>query len=386
MTLVLAKALSPADVGLYSLLTAAVTLCVSLVGLEFHQFSSRELLRIKPEQQPPMIRDQLLGLSLSYLLWLPALYLSFHLDLLPSNLFGIFCLLLWLEHSSNEAFKIFTTQSRPILANLVFFLRNGCWPLLLIGIFLLNPNWLSLNLIWTLWVLGGLASLLLALGYLWPSLLKSRRNAINWPWLGRGLKVSLWFLLAAFCNNVQQFGDRFIIDAYLNRELLGVYSLYWALINVISLLVVTGVLNLQQQAVIRHFSQKNYHSAAQGLERMHRDSMRFSILAVACCLLFNELILLWLNKPIYSENRSAILVLALVPILTQCSVKAHFKLYLHHQDRQIFTATLLACGIQTLCNFVTIPAFGITGASLAAVLGALSLSLSKLWFARSLPD
>ena len=59
LSLLLARMLSPAEMGQYGLLTAALAFALLMVGLEFYSYTLRELVPASSEQRARIIADQM---------------------------------------------------------------------------------------------------------------------------------------------------------------------------------------------------------------------------------------------------------------------------------------------------------------------------------------
>ncbi len=59
LSLLLARMLSPAEVGEYGLLTAALAFALLAIGLEFYSYTLREMVPATPVQRTRIIADQI---------------------------------------------------------------------------------------------------------------------------------------------------------------------------------------------------------------------------------------------------------------------------------------------------------------------------------------
>ena len=120
----LAKLLTPAEVGLYGLVTATVAYSLYFVGLDFYTFTTRELAGSDRNVWGGFIRNQA-ALSLAlYCVVLPALMLVFSSGMLPWTLAKWFFLLIVLEHICQELTRLFIAASEQLAASIVLFLRR----------------------------------------------------------------------------------------------------------------------------------------------------------------------------------------------------------------------------------------------------------------------
>ena len=84
LTIILARALSPEDLGYFGLLSAALPFGIVLIGLEFHNFLVREQVVATPQQRVEHIRNQGALYFCNYLVMLAgaAVFVLFRPDLL----------------------------------------------------------------------------------------------------------------------------------------------------------------------------------------------------------------------------------------------------------------------------------------------------------------
>ena len=69
LTLLLARMLSPAEMGEYGLLTAALAFALLAIGLEFYSYTLREMVPATPARRTRIIADQMTLAAIALLVW-----------------------------------------------------------------------------------------------------------------------------------------------------------------------------------------------------------------------------------------------------------------------------------------------------------------------------
>ena len=138
-----------------------------------------------------------------------------------------FLLILATEHISLEATRILIITSRPVRAYVGVFLRGGIWVYAIAALMFAVPGSRSLETVLIWWALGGTASILFAAFSLhdlpWREL---RNKRPDWTWISDGLRVARPFMLTAAGALTISYVDRFMIDSFVGRGALGIYTFY----------------------------------------------------------------------------------------------------------------------------------------------------------------
>ncbi|MBK9455474.1 MAG: hypothetical protein IPO24_07730 [Bacteroidetes bacterium] len=121
----LADQLTVEQNGVWGIFTTSIALSLYVVGLDFYTYSSRRILDFKEEDRSPMLRDQLVFYFISYLVLFPILGLLFVFNVIDIKFAIFFYAILIFEHLAQEAYRTFVVFSKPIIANIILFLRTG---------------------------------------------------------------------------------------------------------------------------------------------------------------------------------------------------------------------------------------------------------------------
>lgn len=383
----LADQLTVEQNGVWGIFTTSIALSLYVVGLDFYTYSSRRILDFKEEDRSPMLRDQLVFYFISYLVLFPILGLLFVFNVIDIKFAIFFYAILIFEHLAQEAYRTFVVFSKPIIANIVLFLRTGSWAYLLLILWTAGVDELkSLRWIYLFWMCGGIAALVVSLFFLAKFKFKSVKHIpIDWKWIKQGIKVSLLFFIGTVGYKIIEFADRYFIDFYHTKEEVGVYTFYANMCNIVETFVHTAVIIIFSPRLIETFHKSNY-DYRKTLAQFAKQVVIYTVLiGVALAILIIPL-LKSLENDEYIRDYNAFVVLVLSKMVLNFSLIFHYILYVRKNDFPIIKATIIACVINILLNFILIPTMSIMGAALATLISFLIVMVMKMYYTRNLPE
>jgi O-antigen/teichoic acid export membrane protein len=368
--------LQPSELGLYGIITAMVAYALFFLGLEFYNFASRILVDVSPLEQSLIIRDQLILYVIIFVILTPFFYGLFVQKMLPGSLSILFFLLLITEHLSNELMRDLVVLSKPYLANLVFFLRQGAWIMILVPAFYYLPITRTLHMVILSWIFGALLSIMLA-GWGLRELPWSQvwQISIDWRRLVQGLMISRPFLVTAFCALSMLYIERFFINHYCGLDMLGIYTFYAGLSITLHSLINTGVSKMRMAFLLSAWKNNDMAEFHKESMRMLKETLAFvGLLAGLAVLLINPFMHL-INKPMYLQHQSIFYVL-LLAVSCRCIADVPlYRLYAQHRDRALLLINLLAFVMLVIGNALFVPIFGLLGAAISSVAASAVLLL-----------
>lgn len=381
LLLAIARYLTPSELGVYGIMTATIALSLFFLGLDFYAFSTREILS-KPENTwPAMIRDQFLFHTLVYLVVLPLLTSVFLIELLPWRYLGYFYLILVLEHLSQESFRLLVTLSRSSMANAVLFLRGGAWVLAVGSIWFYLDTGKGLEMIWIGWSVGLVGSLILS----YFALRKMNwRSAFSQPvdrvWIKKGLRICLPFFVATVAMTSIQYIDRYYIQYHLGDAMVGVYTFFFSISNVVYVFVFTAVMMILQPRIVKAYRKGEMREYRKHMRTLILGTISSAVLLAGMAAIGIKPILEIIGKPIYSDNLSVFWILLAAATVLTCSHIPHYALYARMHDRAIVICSLLAFVTALGACTYLVPRFGLQGAAFATLAASSVLGLSRLLF------
>lgn len=383
----LADALTVEQYGVWGIFTTSISLSLYVVGLDFYTYSTRRILDYPIAERSPMLRDQLLFYLISYAILFPILALLFVFDVIEWRFAIFFYAILVFEHLAQESYRTFVVFSRPIIANIVLFLRSGVWAYLLILLWAGGVDELqNLKAIYLFWIGGGITALMVTLYFLAQFKFKPVRHIpVNWSWIGQGIRVSLLFFIGTVGYKIIEFADRYFIDFYHGKQEVGVYTFYASMCNMVETFVHTSVIIIFSPKLIESFHHSNYDyrkTHAQFAKKVFFYTIGISIvLALVIIPLLNSL-----EEKEYIRAYPTFLVLVMAKVALNFSLVFHYILYVRKNDFPIIKATLIAAVMNILLNFILIPPMGIMGAALATLASFVVILLMKMYYSRNLPE
>ncbi len=383
----LADQLTVEQNGVWGIFTTSIALSLYVVGLDFYTYSSRRILDFKEEDRSPMLRDQLVFYFISYLVLFPILGLLFVFNVIDIKFAIFFYAILIFEHLAQEAYRTFVVFSKPIIANIILFLRTGSWAYLILILWTAGVDELkSLRWLYLFWMCGGIAALAVSLYFLAKFKFKSVKHIpIDWKWIKQGIKVSLLFFIGTVGYKIIEFADRYFIDYYHTKEEVGVYTFYANMCNIVETFVHTAVIIIFSPRLIETFHKSNYDYRKTLAQFAKQVVIYTIIIGVALAILIIPL-LKSLENDEYIRDYNAFVVLVLSKMVLNFSLIFHYILYVRKNDFPIIKATIIACVINILLNFILIPSMSIMGAALATLTSFLIVMLMKMYYTRNLPE
>lgn len=331
----LAKFLQSSEVGLYGLLSATIGYALYVVGFEFYNFSTREMIGEDSKRWLGMIRDQLVLYLILYAVFLPFSLFVFFKGWLPWTHIFWFLVLALLEHIAQELNRILVAISEQLLASFVLFLRSGAWCLAVVVLMWADPALRNLEFVLGGWVLGCLIACFIAIRKILTFDNASLAREINWSWIRRGIKVAIPLLVASLAMRGIFTFDRYWVESISNLSVLGAYVLFVGMAS--------AVLSFLDAGVIVFFYPKLVSSAKSGdiiafkkdMKDLAGNIIGVTAFLVAACYGASGFVLQWLNNPVYTENVYILYWLLLAIAIYSVSMIPHLGLYAFGYDRTI---------------------------------------------------
>jgi O-antigen/teichoic acid export membrane protein len=380
LSIILARTLTPEDLGYFGLLSAALPFGIVVIGLEFHNFLVRELVVASPQQRVEHIRNQSALYLCNYVIMLTgvAVFLIFRPDLVVTV--SWFIALLAVEHLTIEAVRDLIALARPLAANLILLVRGGLWVYVLGAVMALWPMARRVETVFMAWLIGGICGILLASALFrklpWKEV---PWRGVNWRWLARGLKTSTPFMLIVASVLTSAYCDRFFIDGYLQRRDVGIYTFFSMLtIGVQSLITSISQQYLPLIIAARHEGANAHRQSLIAFTK----TLAFCSTAANAAAIVAIYPLLWLiGKPEYTANLSIFFVLLGASALRGfADIPAH-ALYSAGADRELLISNVTSALIAIGLSILLIPALGLFGAALGSLGAGLVLLIAEGAFA-----
>ncbi|MEH2625607.1 O-antigen/teichoic acid export membrane protein [Bradyrhizobium sp. AZCC 1719] len=375
LSLLLARMLSPVEMGQYGLLTATLAFALLAVGLEFYSYTLRELVPATPERRARIIADQMTLGSVALLAIGVMVFGAIAAGWFPSRLAPWFVVILITEHVSLEATRILIITWRPVRAYICVFLRGGIWVYAMALLMFAAPSTRTLETVLVLWALGGVLSIAFSAFSLtelpWRELKGYRPD---WSTIGRGLRTARPFMFTAVGALVISYVDRFVIDIFVGRDALGIYTFYST--------ILIGLLSLGG-SVSHQFLPKVIAGYAAGVDA-YRAALRsfvWSMLALASGTVIVSSVamapmLSVLGLSAYASDIGVFYAMLPGIFLRMLADVPSYALYAARSDNYLLFCNVGSAVVSTLLNVLLVPVYGIFGAAVAGGIASAMLLLS----------
>jgi O-antigen/teichoic acid export membrane protein len=375
LSLLLARMLSPDEMGGYGLITAVMAFALLGLGLEFYSYMYREMVPAPPERRVRIIADQAALGGLTFLAVVILSALAVVGGLFPARLAPWFLLILLTEHISLEATRFLIIMSRPVRAYMVVFLRGAVWVYAIAILMITTPSSRSLETVLVWWAFGGASSILFTVVSLrdlpWREL---RNRRPDWTWIGNGLQTARPFMLTAAGALVISYLDRFVIDAFVGREALGVYTFYSTIL--IGLLSLGGSVSHQflPKVIAGYAAGPAAYRAALSSFSWSMLSLAFATTVISALSMAPLLKILGLST--YSASIGAFYAMLPGIFLRMLADVPSYALYAARSDNYLLLCNLGSAVVSAVLNVLLVPVYGIYGAALAGGIASAVLFLS----------
>ncbi|UXY15550.1 hypothetical protein N8I74_00605 [Chitiniphilus purpureus] len=377
----LARVLPPAELGFYGLFTAAVAYAVFAVGLDFYTYANRDLIGRPEAEWPARLRDQGLLHGAGYLvLGIGAALVGAWRELSP-GLVLLFCAILICEHLAIEVYRLLVIRRRNVRANVVFFCRIGLPAYLAITVMALHPPARSVFTVLACWLGGSALGVLLGAAPL--ARLRWRGVAgvpVDRGWLLGGLRVAAVFLAGTLLLRVPLIADRYLLDLFADRAVVGVYTFFFGIAAAIPQLLEASVIAQRYPRLVEAHKTGRPAELARLRRNMLREVSGVTLALSLLCLLLIHPLLRYIGRVEYEAHWPVLLLLVLANGLSVVSLAWHYHLYAAGRDRAIFAANAVSVAVFVLAALALTPSLGILGMGVALTTAALAQACCR-WMA-----
>jgi O-antigen/teichoic acid export membrane protein len=382
LSLYTARYLGLADLGIYGLLVAGVTVLPAFGGFGTNDWLGRSAARSDMAQIAPLFSAKLV-LSLAFNLGLQALAYARNAAMgapVPWPVMMIFSGVALLDHLADDVGILLTYRGHVLLANILFFIRAGLWPIGVIAVGLLVPAARTLEALIVGWLIG------LVLMWIVLGVYGTRRGAFaharpDWRLFTQGIPQSLPFYLKDISIAANLYLDRFLVSLFLGLELTGVYTFFWSMANVIHNLAVSAIFLPTMSKLVR--SAKESMSEFRVL--LHGVEWRTAGFAIALALVLIAVmpfIIPYIDRPLLAAHIPVFVIVVAATVLRVGVDSYNYVLLALHHDRAIAIMSMIAVPLSAALYTLLMPLYGLNGAAVAYLLTSLLLLAPRLILSR----
>ena len=369
LALYTARYLGLAELGVYGLLVGATTLIPAVLGLGTTDWVMRHLVTMPRDEAIASIATRLALPTLLHVVGQPLIWLGNYLlgGPVPWPLLIICGLVLFLEHIASDTNDLLVGRGRIMLANILFFMRAGLWPPVVIVWGLIDPSARTLECLLLGW-LGGLVLVWITLAAHLFSQKRWRAVGMRLPWIASGVRASVPFYIKDLTGAASLYLDRFVLSLFLGLELTGVYTLFWSVANVLHNLTVFSVIQPKLPNLIESGQQAD-PAAFRALERKIQIEAGTWIVVLAAGASVALFVLLpFLQRPTLYDHLAIFWIVLAATALRAAADGYGFVLLALHRDTAIAVISVAGAVASIAFNVALIPLLGIAGAALAYLL------------------
>jgi O-antigen/teichoic acid export membrane protein len=384
LALYTARYLGLADLGIYGLLVGAATGLPALLGFGLTAWIMRKLVDLPSAEAIPLMWTRLCVTVATQLAVQPAFWLLNAAAGSPVSTHRMILigLILLLEGVGTDVHGMLTARRRILVAEMLFFVRAGLWPLPIMILGLWQPQARSLDVLLLGWT-AGLGVTLLVLAACSLSQQRWRHFGFVWREIFAGLREAVALYTHDICLALNLYLDRFLISLFLSLPLTGVYTFFWSFANVAHALTIYGVLTPQISKLVEA-GRTGYAGAFRATEK--RVVIEIALCAVLICAflaLAMPFLLPYVARPALNDNL-AIYWIVIVATLFRIGADAYgYMLYSLRLDTKVAKTSIAATLGSACLNLLLVPYAGIFGAAAAFLLTASAHFAARLYLTKS---
>ena len=201
LSILVIKKLNIEEYGVFGLFQSTVIISTFILGFDFYNFTSREILKENAKPFSYYFMNQIAFHLFVYIFIIPLTYFVFISAVIDSNYLWLFVLILIPEHLSQELYRLLIILNKSVAATTILFLRSGGWVLLLYLLWTQKILTVNVNSILLLWLFGAILSVLF--GFKFVKLKKI--NKIDFKWMLKGIKIAFPFFIGTILYKIIEF-------------------------------------------------------------------------------------------------------------------------------------------------------------------------------------
>jgi len=374
-TLFLGSVFTEIEFGLYSLIISSIYISLILIGFDIYLDANRKIIQKDNIQDQSYILNNQIASYLPFYILFSIIIFFIPERIIPKEFIFLFFTISILEHINSEIFRLLLALRKTITANLLFFIRNALWPLVIFILYYLNYQ-LDIYTLLTYWMFASILALAIGLSFLGKTY-KINFLLIDKTTILKSYKFAFVFFIGTIAYKIVEFSDRYFIDYYLNKESVGVYSLYSQFGSVLNTIIFTIVISIGYPKLIKAIYENNLKMIIKERNMMLTEIVIISLLTLIGGYCFLNTLLDIINKPLYHEYNFLFYLVIISNVIFNISYVYHFMMIGFQKDLTITKITVIGAGINILLNIILIPKIGITGAIYSKTIAFTFILLSK---------
>lgn len=387
ITLVVARVLGIADLGLYRVFSIYGDYARQLNGLSFHTYIVRELHTHDRENWPSVfawtakfhLRFSVVALAL----WL----VLFFSGILPWWTSIAFFLTVAIDIFNTTIENYLVAAGHAIAAGVSLFIRQALWVYVLVAWVLLAKHALDFRTILVAWVGGCGLAISVGLALLFRYRLASTKNLSTAPagWERRGIKTGSLFTFVGLLLYVVTTSPTLLLGIIRGEAEVGILSFFFTAFSTVGTLVYASVIAIATPALLS--TQASGDTEAR--ERIYANAVKRSVLVtiVLTCLaaLALPFLIQLVNQPELNSHHLVATLCAVGGIIFSLVQLPYLRLYILGEDAALLKIIGFSAAVSVVLSIVTCLLFGLLGAAISLIANHLIAGVLLWSKSRSIP-
>jgi len=374
-TLFLGSIFTESEFGLYSLIISSIYISLILIGFDVYLDCNRKIIqKEEPKEQAFILNNQLASYIPFYFLFSIVIFFIPE-RIIPKEFIFLFFSVSIIEHLNSEIFRLLLALRKTVIANLLFFIRNGLWPLVILVLYYFNFQF-NISILLSYWLYASILALIIGLIFLRKKY-KLDLSLIDKKTIIASYKYAFIFFIGTIAYKIVEFSDRYFIDYYLDKESVGVYSLYSQFGSVLNTIIFTIVISIGYPKLLKAIYSNNLKQIIKERNNMLMEIVIISILTLLGGYLLLDTLLVIIDKPLYFKFNYLFYLVIISNIIFNLSYVYHFIMIGYKKDFKITILTLIGAAINIILNIILIQKYGIIGAIFSKTFAFLFILISK---------
>jgi O-antigen/teichoic acid export membrane protein len=323
-----ARALSSAQYGQFVLFLSNMAIILSFLGINLNQYTSRKIHNSSNLNE--LVTDHFLSVALTGFFFLIVISI-FSGSLGITSFIFYFFLITFLEHMTNEAYFLLLPLGKPLLANVIFFVKVlGSYGLMIIYFFSTKNGEAELKTCFTIWLVSNaIVGIFLLIKY--PPKIKFQFQVLKTGW-----KTGLVYLGIAVVTKSFYNLDKIYLSQSQSLENVGYYGMVFSIAWTVHTLVEASLIG---PAIQKFLIQPKDHQRL--IRLILKTTTLYAVLWLMLWAAFPYIVSL-LNKPELVELRTLLNLLLATGLLYSISLCFSMNLYTLHKDKSILISSLMS--------------------------------------------
>jgi O-antigen/teichoic acid export membrane protein len=368
------------ELGTYGLVASFVAIAIPLLGFRFDYIISREIINLTEPKIAIRMRDQVLVYGFTYVVMIVACLYFWQsaFDINRSSIITYAVILAILESLATLGMTNLISLNRPIVANILFFIRSSAWiPFFLVFIYVF-PSGKKIETILSFWIFAIALSLIINLWLFRKMLCKS---IFTIPFDIKSFVscfkecLPLWISsisVAAVANL-----DRFFVEIYLGRDLVGIASFYSSIVVTLPAILNSSVLFFIYPSMVSANNNGDNEQFLRLFRNMFKKTFSLTTILSLGLIGFVPLIAVALGKYEFTKYLNVLWLIIFASWMRCTSEPYYYYLYAKNMDRQIWLSNLIVLLISSISNYYFVSFLGLIGIGLSGVVSSFSLFLAR---------